>query len=322
MIPIRGTIPSEKYPFVNNTIIGINLVIYLLEVSQGPQMNRFIYIYGLVPARYTISQVASYFTIEQQIFSIISFMFLHGGFFHLLSNLWTLYIFGNNVEDSMGHVSYLVFYLLCGAFSGLAHLIFNLHSNVPVIGASGAIAGVMGAYLILHPRSRILTLIPIIIIPWFMEIPAFFFLGIWFFIQLLNAAAGHGASGIAWWAHVGGFIFGAAVLSLFRTEPHGKIVDKKPGPIIKKKTYHLQVIRPIGFNNDSTLYGTITISPFEADAGCVKLVNIAWGFHKKLIKVTIPAGIKQKGIVRLKGLGKLAQSGGTGDLLLEVNILP
>ena len=320
MIPVRDNVPSKNYPVVNNIIIGVNVLVYLVELSQGDGLNRFMYIYGLVPARYTIDQVASYFTLEQQIFSIISFMFVHGGFLHLLSNMWTLYIFGDNVEDHMGHVSYLIFYILCGAASGLSHLLFNMHSNVAVVGASGAIAGVMGAYLILHPHSKILTIIPIIIIPWFVEIPAFFFLGLWFVMQVLNAAGSNGAGGIAWWAHVGGFIFGIIALNFFSAAPVTKTEDKSSRPITRKKTYRLQVIHPKGFANDSALYGTITVSDFEANTGCIKLVNIAWGFHRKIIKVTVPQGVKEKSILRLKELGKHGENGKIGDLLLEVNI--
>ena len=201
MIPVRDTIPSKTYPVVNNTIIGINVVVYLVEITLVPDINRFTYIYGLVPARYSIPQITSYFTTGQQLFSLLSFMFLHGGFWHLLGNMWSLYIFGDNIEDRLGPFRYLVFYLLCGLISGFTHLIFNLHSNIPTIGASGAIAGVMGAYLILHPHSKILTLIPIIFIPWFIEIPAFFFLGFWFVIQFISAAGSHGgASGPRNWA--------------------------------------------------------------------------------------------------------------------------
>jgi membrane associated rhomboid family serine protease len=130
--------------------------------------------------------------------------------------MWMLYIFGDNVEDHLGPFRYVAFYFLCGIFSGAFHLFTNIHSNVPVIGASGAIAGVMGAYLLLYPGARILTLIPIFIFPLFIEIPAYFFLGFWFLLQFLNAAGSiHGASEIAWWAHVGGFMAGLLLHRLF-----------------------------------------------------------------------------------------------------------
>lgn len=321
MIPIRDTIPSKNYPVVNNCIIGINVILYLVQMAQGPDLNRFVYIYGLVPARYSIPQITSYFTTGQQFFSLLSFMFLHGGFWHLLGNMWSLYIFGDNVEDRLGPLRYIVFYLLCGITSGLSHLIFNLNSNIPTIGASGAIAGVMGAYLILHPKAKILTLIPIIFIPWFIEIPAFFFLGFWFVLQFINAAGSHGSiGGIAWWAHIGGFIFGIIFLKIFLLLPKIGVSDQMRRVTAKRKTHRLQVVRPVGPGNDPHLYGTITITSFEATAGTHKLVNIPWGFQKRLIRVTVPAGMKAGSKLRLKGMGKITAGGQRGDLYLKVAI--
>ena len=321
MIPIRDTIPSKNYPVVNNCIIGINVVLYLVQMAQGPDLNRFVYIYGLVPARYSIPQITSYFTTGQQFFSLLSFMFLHGGFWHLLGNMWSLYIFGDNIEDRLGPLRYLVFYLLCGITSGLSHLIFNLNSNMPTIGASGAIAGVMGAYLILHPNAKILTLIPIIFIPWFIEIPAFFFLGFWFVLQFINAAGSHGSiGGIAWWAHIGGFIFGIIFLKIFLLLPEIGVSDQMRRVTAKRKTHRLQVVRPVGPGNDPHLYGTITITSFEAIAGTHKLVNIPWGFQKRLIRVTVPAGMKAGSKLRLKAMGKITAGGQRGDLYLKVAI--
>ncbi len=321
MIPLRDTTPSKNYPVVNTCIIGMNVVLYLAELAHGIDMNRFLFIYGLVPARYSLSEFASHFTPFQQVLSMFSFMFLHGGFWHLLSNMWSLYIFGDNVEDRLGHARYLLFYVLCGLTSGLSHLLFNLYSDVPVVGASGAIAGVMGAYLLLHPHSKILTLIPVIFIPWFVEIPAFFFLGFWFLMQFINAAGSHaGISNIAWWAHVGGFVFGMIFLKLFQFVPYSGFTDKIQHATERKKTHHLQVIRPVGLENDSSLYGTLIISPYEAVSGSSKRVNISWGFHKRLLRVDIPKGIKQDGILRLKGLGKQGNDGVTGDLLLKIHI--
>jgi membrane associated rhomboid family serine protease len=321
MIPIRDTIPSKNYPIVNTTIIGINVILYLIEMAQGANLDRFVYIYGLVPARYSVPQIASYFTFGQQALSLVSFMFLHGGFWHILGNMWFLYIFGDNVEDRLGPFRYLVFYLLCGLVSGLSQLIFNYHSNVPTIGASGAIAGVMGAYLILHPHSKILTLIPIIFIPWFVEIPAYFFLGFWFFFQFINAAGSHGnISGIAWWAHIGGFVFGMACLKIFLALPETGASDKLRRVTTKRKSHRLQVIRPIGPGTDPHLYATINISPFEALIGTQKLVNIPWGFQKRIVKVIVPPGVKEGSKLRLKGLGKTVADGQRGDLYLKVMI--
>jgi hypothetical protein len=321
MIPIRDTIASKNYPVVNNTIIGINVVLFLFELSQGANLDRFLYIYGLVPARYSMPQISSYFTTGQQLLSLLSFMFLHGGFWHLLGNMWFLYIFGDNVEDRLGPFRYLVFYLLCGITSGLSHLLLNLHSNMPTIGASGAIAGVMGAYLVLHPHSKILTLIPIIFIPWFIEIPAFFFLGFWFVLQFLNAAGSHGnIGGIAWWAHIGGFVFGIVFLKIFLALPETGVSGKMRRVTAKRKTHRLQVVRPGGIGKEPHLYGTIDITSFEALTGTQKLINIPKGFQKRIVKVIVPSGVKEGSKLRLKGLGKTTPDGQRGDLYLKVMI--
>ena len=321
MLPIRDINPSRNFPIVNSTLIGINVVVFLMQMTMGDDTGRFIYIYGLVPARYSVTHVSTYFTPFQQVFSFLSFMFLHGGFLHLLGNMWSLYIFGDNVEDRLGPLRYLLFYLLCGLASGFSHLLLNLNSTVPTIGASGAIAGVMGAYLILHPRSRILTLIPIIIFPWFVEIPAFIFIGIWFVLQLLNAAGTHGgAGGIAWWAHIGGFVFGIIFLKMALKVPSTGVSRKITPMTTRKKTSRLQVIHPSGPPNDPNLYGTIVVTPFEARAGSKKLVNIPWGFQKRLINVRVPPGIQTGKMLKLKSLGKLTPGGGRGDLLLKVKI--
>jgi len=321
MIPIRDTIPSKNYPIVNNVIIGINIVLFLVELAQGASLDRFIYIYGLVPARYSVPHIRSYFSFGQQVFAVLSFMFLHGGFWHLLGNMWFLYIFGDNVEDRLGPFRYLAFYLLCGITSGLSHLILNLYSNVPTIGASGAIAGVMGAYLILHPNSKILTLIPIIFIPWFIEIPAFFFLGLWFVLQFIHAAGSQGnIAGIAWWAHIGGFIFGMIFLKIFIAVPVTGFTHKTRRLTEKRKTHRLQVIRPVGPGNDPHLYGTISITPYEALAGTQKLVNIPWGYQKRIMRVTVPPGVKDGSKLRLKGQGKITPDGLRGDLFLKVSV--
>ncbi len=329
MIPIRDTIPSRNYPVVNTALIGINVVFFLVQMAQGGGIDRFIYTYGLVPARYSSPEIASYFSLTQQLVSLISFMFLHGGFWHLIGNMWSLYIFGDNVEDRLGPLRYLLFYFLCGLLSGLSHLFLNLNSNVPTIGASGAIAGVMGAYFILYPRAKILTLIPIVIIPLFIEIPAFFFLGLWLAIQFLSVAGSHGAmGGIAWWAHIGGFIFGILFLKMFILLPGMGISDKMRRVTGRKKTPRLQVIRPGGLGQDPHLYGTITITAHEALMGSRKLVNIPWGFQKRLFRINIPPGVKEGQKLRLAGQGKVmpdhtpnhAPNHTRGDLFLKVVI--
>jgi membrane associated rhomboid family serine protease len=321
MIPIRDTIQSRNYPIINTTIIILNVLIFFVELGQGSKVNQFIFNYGLVPARYSAPDIAAHFSFGKQAFALLSFMFIHGGFWHLLGNMWSLYIFGDNVEDRLGSVRYLIFYLLCGWASGLSHLFTNWHSQIPTIGASGAIAGVMGAYLILYPRSRIITLIPIIFIP--IEIPAFFFLGIWFFIQFLSAAGTHGqTSGIAWWAHIGGFVFGIIFLKLFLKIPELGVSDKLRSATSKKKTPRLHVIRTMGSADDPHLYGQISISPREAELGTRKLVNIPRGFQKRPFRITVPSGVKDGTVLRLAGLGRKIDDEQRGNLYLKVLINP
>jgi membrane associated rhomboid family serine protease len=321
MIPIRDTIPSKNYPVVNSTLIAVNVVIFLIQSAQGAGLNKFIYFYGLVPARYSLPEVSAYFTGTQQLFSLMSFMFLHGGFLHLLGNMWSLYIFGDNVEDRLGHFRYLMFYLLCGLGSGVAHLVLNLHSNIPTIGASGAIAGVMGAYFILYPNSKILTLIPIIFIPWFVEIPAFFYLGFWFILQFINAAGSSGmGGGIAWWAHIGGFLIGILLLRMLMKIPGSRVQDKMRRATAKKKSHRLHVVRTERGTEDVNIYGDITVTHYEALAGTRKLVNVPQGFQKRMFKVTVPPATREGTVLRLKGLGKQTTDRERGDLLLTVNV--
>ncbi len=321
MIPLRDTVPSKNVPVVNLSLIGINVVVFLVQLSYGNNLEYFIYYYGLVPARYFVPQIREYFTIEQQLFSLISFMFLHGGVIHLLGNMLSLYIFGDNIEDQLGPARYLLFYLLCGLASGITHLVANVDSNVPTIGASGAVAGVMGAYFLLFPTAKVLTLIPIIIIPWFVEIPAFFFLGFWFLMQFIRATGSDlQASGIAWWAHIGGFIAGMIFIKLFRHLPSAGVSAKMQKLTTKKRTHRLQLIRPSTGAADHHLYGVITISPYEGMVGTRKLVNIPWGFQKRVFNVLVPPNVTEGTVLRLRGLGKIIPDGRRGDLLLKVRI--
>jgi len=320
MIPIRDTIPCRNFPVINTLIIAINIIVYLVQLDLGPELNRFFYTYGLVPARYTDHALSTWYSLPQQIIAPFSFMFLHGSFWHLAGNMWSLYIFGDNIEDRLGPFRYLVFYILCGVASGFSHFCLNYDSTVSVIGASGAIAGVMGAYFILYPRAKILTLIPIFIIPYFINIPAFIFLGIWFVLQFLSAASiSAGSSSIAWWAHIGGFIFGMFILNLTCKIPSGKI-DRLFNRFTKKRrTEKLQIIYPIGPGNDPDLYGTLYISPYEAGIGTKKLVSIPIHLKKRLFSVIVPPGVTKGSLLRLKGLGKKMPDGTTGNLMLKVS---
>jgi hypothetical protein len=307
MIPIRDINPSPTYPVVNNALIAVCVLVYLTGVTYSGGEEASFRHYSLIPA-------------EARLFTLFSYMFLHGGFWHLLSNMWFLYIFGDNIENRLGPARYLLFYIGCGLASGLAHLVFNAGSTIPTVGASGAIAGVMGAYLILYPRAKILTLVPLLFIPLFFEIPAFFLLGLWFVVQLMNAATtSAGAGGVAWWAHVGGFVTGIAVMKFF-----GAAAETSAGryrqAVSRKSTPRLQVIHPAVSGDAPHLYGQIEISPREASGGTVKTVNIPWGFHSRLYRVNIPAGISPGATLRLPGLGKRLADGTAGDLYLKVII--
>ncbi|MGZ3635312.1 MAG: rhomboid family intramembrane serine protease [Syntrophales bacterium] len=321
MIPIRDTIPSRHYAVVNTVIIIANIFFFMVEMSHDEALNAFIYTYGLVPARYSMPQLAAHFTFSEQMFSFISFMFLHGSFWHLAGNMWFLYIFGDNVEDRLGHLRYLFFYLLCGLSSGLAHVFFNLGSTMPTIGASGAIAGVMGAYFILYPKARIVTLIPIVFIPYFVELPAAIFLGIWLFIQFISAAlTSVNAGGIAWWAHIGGFIFGALFLKIFLMFPGQDIPRTLSDATVRRSTPRLHMARPVPWMGESDLFDVISITPEEAARGAKKLISIPYGYQKKNIVVRIPPGIRDGAKLRLEGMGKKRNGDQRGDLYLQVSV--
>ncbi len=320
MIPIRDTQPSIRFPVVTYILIAINTLVFFFQLQVGFDNEAFFYTYGLVPAKYTVHDLSRHFTFSNQIFSIVSYMFLHGGFLHFIGNMWSLYIFGDNVEEYFGSLRYLCVYLVFGLVSGATHFFSNPVSMVPTIGASGAIAGVMGAYFLLFPRSRILTIIPIIIIPLFIEIPAFVFLGIWFLIQFLNATGSGTGAGIAWWAHIGGFIAGIAMVHLNKKVPETGTSQKINRFTIKKKTPRLQMIVTSSSPDSPDLHGDIEISSLEALTGAKKMVTIPWGFYKPLYKVKIPAGVKQGTRLRLSGMGKSTPKGVKGDMYLRVHI--
>ncbi len=221
MIPIRDNIPSRHAPVMTVAIIGANVLAFVYALVLGPHdVRRLYYLFGIVPARFSHPLWAARvgFPVHDY-WPFLTSMFLHGGWLHLIGNLWTLWIFGDNVEDRMGPFRFLAFYLLCGLAAGVTHALTNPSSIVPTVGASGAIAGVMGAYFILYPRARVLTLVPILIFPLFLEVPAFVFLSIWFLAQIfsgtLSLATTSDVGGIAWWAHGGGFLAGVVLLGLF-----------------------------------------------------------------------------------------------------------
>ncbi|HKZ55097.1 MAG TPA: rhomboid family intramembrane serine protease [Anaerolineales bacterium] len=217
MLPLRDTIRSRTVPLINYGLILINVLVFLFELSLGSRgVNRILSSYGLVPARLSLETPLTWVT-------LVTSTFLHGGWFHLISNMWTLYIFGDNVEDRLGSLRYLLFYLFGGVAAGAAQVAFDPTSTIPTVGASGAIAGVLGAYFILYPRARVITLLPLFFFFSFVEIPAVIFLGLWFFSQLSSGLLSLGAAGdfggIAWWAHIGGFLFGLLFVRIFTRRP-------------------------------------------------------------------------------------------------------
>lgn len=237
MIPLRDSIESRATPVVNYMIIGICSFAFLIQLAAGEGGNTIAEQYGMVPVRLTDPDARP--VIRQRVLlrtdrgieeivvvhelappaipawlTVITCMFLHGGWMHFLGNMWFLYVFGDNVEDRLGHVGYLLMYLGTGVAAGLAHYATDIMSVVPSIGASGAIAGVMGAYAWLYPHARVQAVLPLFVIMPIFVIPAPVFLGIWFVIQTysgITASASGQAGGVAWWAHIGGFVAGAAV---------------------------------------------------------------------------------------------------------------
>jgi membrane associated rhomboid family serine protease len=210
MIPLRDTQPSYTRPVVTSLIIAVNIVVFLFEVSLDPYTrNQLIAVYGLTPAQFHFE-------------ALITSMFLHGGWLHVIGNMWFLWIYGDNVEDVLGHGKFLLFYVLCGIAAGLTHYMFNADSRLPTVGASGAIAGVMGAYLIKFPHSRIVTLIFVFIFFTTVEVPAALILLFWFITQFFSGVGSIGYShlsegGVAWFAHVGGFLAGMALIMVMGT---------------------------------------------------------------------------------------------------------
>ncbi len=218
-IPLKDLNPSRTYPFVNVTLILANITVFIYELGLEATLPRRAYealllSYSTVPARFP-AFLSGHASFEVSFAPLVTSMFLHYDFLHIAGNMLFLWIFGDNVEDFFGHIAYLFFYLVCGVGAGLLHVLFNLHSSIPAVGASGAISGVMGAYMLLHPRARILTLVFIFPLP----VPAVIFLGLWYVMQFvsgLNALGGGASGGVAWWAHIGGFLLGMLLTTLAR----------------------------------------------------------------------------------------------------------
>lgn len=204
-------------------LVLTNVAVFAYQLSLPPHASdALINSYGLVPHKIQLALAGRRYTLVEAFLPFLTCMFLHGGFLHIIGNMLFLWIFGGNVEDRLGPGAYLIFYLVCGLASGVTQVAFSWGSRVPSIGASGAISGVLGAYIVLYPMSRILTLVPILIIFWTVRLPAFLFIGLWFLLQFLsglsslNPRLASGAGGVAWWAHVGGFLVGALIATPIR----------------------------------------------------------------------------------------------------------
>jgi membrane associated rhomboid family serine protease len=225
VVPLRDENPTEITPYVNYTLIAINILVFVYEISLSSQeLERFVRTYAIVPRELTASFGSGDMSqIMPQLLTLVTSQFLHGGFLHLAGNMLFLWIFGNNIEEQLGRFKYLIFYLTCGILAGLAQWFFSTQSNVPALGASGAIAGVLGAYILRFPKAKILTLVPLGFFFYTLRIPAIFFLGIWFLQQAfygiaslqVSANIGTEGGGVAYWAHAGGFVFGAILGPLF-----------------------------------------------------------------------------------------------------------
>ena len=224
MIPLKDLTPRRSFPFMTLLLIAANVVVFFYQISlPAKAADTLVRTYGVVPVRIQYALAGTHHvTLAHALVPLFTCMFLHGGWLHIIGNMWFLWIFGANVEDRFGSFVYLIFYIFCGLGSGVSQVLFSWGSSIPSIGASGAISGVLGAYAVFFPSSRILTLVPLFII-WFMaRIPAIVFIGLWFAVQFLSGLGSLGAvnaGGVAWWAHVGGFALGAIIALAARSEP-------------------------------------------------------------------------------------------------------
>jgi membrane associated rhomboid family serine protease len=216
VIPLKDSNPTERFPIITVVFITLNVLVFLYQASLGDDtVESFVAAFSLVPARLFHAGTVLTGPVPVGI-TIFTSQFLHAGLLHLTGNMLYLWIFGNNVEDSMGRFRFIVFYLLCGAMASMAHALMNDRSNIPMIGASGAISGVLGAYVLLYPKARVLTLFTLGFFVRLIEVPAMMVLGFWFVFQFLNALVAQDAGGVAWYAHIGGFLAGMALIIAFK----------------------------------------------------------------------------------------------------------
>lgn len=225
MIPLKNLRPRVHFPAVTLGLITANFCVFFYQLSLSPRaLEAFVTTYSVIPARVQLALAGSQFTLAQGFVPFLTSMFLHAGWLHIIGNMWFLWLFGPNVEDRLGHFTYLGFYLLCGLGAGTAQTLFSLGSTIPSLGASGAIAGVLGAYIVFYPSSKIFTLVTLFFWWFFARLPAALFIGLWFLVQFLSGVSSLGSSpggGVAWWAHVGGFLLGMLLVSgMRRKQPY------------------------------------------------------------------------------------------------------
>lgn len=265
MFPLRDDIPTERTPFVNYLMIGICVAVFVAQMNDADDGSGLIYEYGMVPSRITqpnkpVRRISMEPTLDPRhldhepepaalappaavppLATLLTCVFLHGGLMHLVGNMWFLYIFGDNVEDRFGHIGYLLMYLFSGVLASLGHLVSAPGSDIPTVGASGAIAGVMGAYFVMFHGARVMTLIPLGIFTQLVAIPAPFFLGLWLVFQFVSAATTPAeGGGVAWWAHIGGFVAGVILAWLLGTRGHVPRFYERPD---NHRAWHRQNIR-------------------------------------------------------------------------------
>jgi membrane associated rhomboid family serine protease len=213
MIPLRTDLQRRSVALFNGLLILLNVAVFFYELSLPPRQGQaLVFAFGLTPAQMQLLFASPGISLGQAFLPMLTSMFLHGGWMHLLGNMLFLWVFGGGVEEALGHFQYVVFYLFCGVGAAIVHTVFNWGSRIPTVGASGAISGVMGAFIVLFPRARVTTLIPALFLFFTVQIPAVLMMGYWFFIQVFSGVASLGVSGqggVAWWAHVGGFLLGA-----------------------------------------------------------------------------------------------------------------
>jgi membrane associated rhomboid family serine protease len=232
-IPLHDHIRRQTFSVVTLVLIVANVLVFLFELSLGRDLNRLVFYFGVIPARYTDPLIVSSMHVEGLVVPLFASMFLHGGWLHLLGNMLFLFVFGRSIEDRFGHVKFLLIYFVGGLGGALLHIVLNAGSRVPTIGASGAIAGVLGAYFLSFPSARITTLIPLFFFFWTVELPALLLLGFWFLIQFftgfsMQAIESATRGGVAWWAHVGGFVIGMALALTLRPRRRRAVVEVVP----------------------------------------------------------------------------------------------